>query len=704
MDLLNDVLGLAGLALGCALWLKASRAIRAGGGAERWLDGALVLCWVGTVLFFLLAGLGVFRLWVAAGALIVTGALATAAAGGRRRAATSGVAKPLSKPQLSDPFLWAAFPLGLIALARLVKGMIAPPMAWDAMTTHLPKAAFWIQSASLALPDFPDAWTYYRWFPGGGEILFAWVMLPVRGDLLLGAFGFVVWAAIGIAGARLARVLGASSQNAWLASAAVAALPAALVFMTANYVENLVVVFVLLAIVHTITFLRSAAPESALLAAGASGLAIAVKTSSLVLVAPLVLALVVTAWRRRAGRRIGPSDRSSIGFGWLAAGAGALILPALGYLRTWLLTGSPFYPVRAPGLPLPHHQGLADLFSGRVFAPAALTEPGWEGFRRLFVSASSEEVHMNFGLGGALLAVAAVAGWALAVRRPGRRLELALCWAGAVLLMPLVLSPGNLALRTVWIGVLGRHLVPALAPVAVCAALVPGRFGRALLSASLVGSAVHYLPLGWSEAMTEPALHLAGAILILLLGLILLHKLGRGRLGPAARRGLAALAGIAFLAAWTSIRSDARHPIYRETAPALGAFDAHPIHPAFAMAASLWRLLDSPEEKRLAVTVGPDQVGHNQFFYPLLGSRLQNQLLHVPTSNDPEELVQDVRERYERARPEVWLANLEEASVDQVVGLWQPTAEREWLVEQPAWEVVALTDLGVPWLGRRRAP
>lgn len=699
MELLTGALSLAGLGAGSALWLQASRPLRHGGAAERFLDGMLVLCWLGVAHFFLLAGFGWFRVWIAVPLWIVTGWVAVRAGARDRSAADRAGADALSPPDLRDPFLWFGLPLVAIALVRLLKSLIAPPMAWDAMTMHLPKAAFWIQSGSLALPDFPDAWTYYRWFPGGGEILFAWVMLPVRGDLLLGAFGFLIWIAIWIAGARLAKVLGAPDGNAWLAGAALAALPAALVFMSANYVDNLAVLFVLIALTHAISFARSGESRSSLLGCAAAGLAIAVKTSSLVLAFPLVLALAGAAWRRRTPNR---SRSRSRGTAAAVASIGALALPCFGYLQTWIETGSPLFPVRAPGLPLPYHQGLADLFSGRAFGLAALADPGWPAFLKLFYSAADEGGHLNFGLGGAILAAAGTAGFLYAASKPGRRSELALCLAGAVLLVPLVLSPGNLGLRTLWIGVLGRHLLPALAPLALCAALLPDRFARPALIASLTGSAFHFLPLGWSGAMTEPALRLGSVIAGLALAAWLARKFLGTALGPRPRLGLGALAVVLLLAAWTSIRESARYPIYRETTRDLGAFDAHPIHPTFAMAASLWERLDSPETKRIAVAIGPDQVGHNQFFYPLLGSRLQNRLLHVATSNDPSDLDRSARERYGRAQPEVWLANLETLEPDRIVGLWQLTPEREWLAAQPSFEVAALTDLGVPWIAKRR--
>lgn len=716
IDLLHGLAALAALSaliLAAALWLRAGRPLRRGGSTERFLDGTLLLCWLGVVFFFLLAGLGAFRVWIAAAVLLIGGLItgrivsALTLRRGYRSQGSHQYPAPaevtLQRPELGDPFLWAALPVAAIALVRLIKGMVAPPMAWDAMTVHLPKAAFWIQSGSLALPDFPDAWTYYRWFPAGGEILFAWVMLPFRGDLLLGPFGFVVWLAIWMAGARLARLLGAPSRNAWLAGGALAALPTALVFMTANYVDNLVVLFALLAITHALLFVRDPELRNGVLCLAAIGLAISIKTSSVLLAVPLVVAIAVASWRHR----------TRLGGGALPAFTAALSLPCVGYLWTWIATGSPFYPIRAPGLELPFHLELAKLFSGEAFAPAVLANPGWPGFLRLFWSVSgageaggavSDSLgygHLNFGLGGAILAAAALVGLLLSLGRVDRRFSIILCLAGAAMTTPLVLSSDHLALRTVWIGVLGRHLLPAYAPLALCAALLPGRSARLALGASLLASGLHFFPLGWSASMTEPALYLFGALLVAALTIYALRKFTAEPLRARTRLGLSALVTVVFLSAWGTIRAQARYPIYRDATPALGAFDAHPPHPAFAMAASLWPMLDTPEDKLIALSVGRDQIGHNQFFYPLLGSRLQNRLVHLPTSTATNELEMSARERYSRAEPDAWLSNLEAASIDLVVGLWQPTPERDWLARERSFEVVALTDLGVPWIGRR---
>lgn len=716
--LLPGVVALVALGTGARVWLAATRSLRSGTTYERLPDGVLVSCWLAVVLFYLLASLSLFNTPAAVVAVLLAGlAVLGARAAGRLRASESAeqlepaLETALARPNIRDPWLWAAVPVVGLALLRLIKGMTAPPMTRDAMTMHLPKAAFWIQSGSLSLPDFPDAWTYYRWFPDAGEILFAWVMLPFRGDLLLGPFGFFVWLAILIAAARFARYLGADDRIAWLAGAAVATLPTVMVFMTANYVDNLVILFVLLAVTHTVLFARTRANRNAILGLGAAGLAIATKTSALLMVAPIIATVAILAWRRR---RLDNSEYQNQGSQApaLLMMAVALLAPCVGYFHTWAKTGSPFYPFKAPLLSLPFHQGLADLFAGRVLLPEGSSGSLGEVIQRLFWSSPYGQGHMNFGLGGIFLAAAAIVGIARAVRKGGWGTALWVTLAGAIVSTPLVFTEANLALRTLWVGVLGRHLLPTFAPIALWAAHAPGRTARLALASSLVAGTVHQLQLGWSPAMVSPALGIGASLALGVGTLIVLRRLRRLRrlrwLGwlrqPRVRWALTAVVALLFLGAWSSLRSRARFEIYRETASGRGAFDAHPGHPAFAMGASLWPMLDTPEDKVIAVTVGKDHVGHNQFFYPLMGSRLQNRLVYVPVSNSGEDSELEPDARYEAADPERWLARLDAASVDLVVGLWQATPEPDWLAGPGSFEVAALTNLGVPWIGRRREP
>ncbi len=690
VDVLTGAAALAGLAMGAAFWLRASASLVSSESRyERWLDRGLILGWLAVGFFYLLAGLGAFRLWTAVVVILGSGLLARAASRDAEPIATHPV-RSLEPLNLRDPWLWASIPMLTVAAVRLVKGMAAPPMSWDAMTMHLPKPAFWIQSASLALPDFPDAWSYYRWFPAAGEVLFAWAMLPFRGDLLLGPLGALVWLAVIFAAARLARQLGASTRTSWLAGLALAGLPSVLVFMTASYVDNLVLLFVLLAVTHASVFAKTGLARNAVLSLGAAGLAIGAKTSALAMLAPVVATLAVLVWRRRSRLRFSA---------WVLMAA-APVLPCVGYLHTWIHKGSPLYPFRAPLLSLPYHQGLADLFAGRQLLTGSNDGLLGQVFHQLFWSPPFGQGHMNFGLGGALMGATALVGIALAIRRGGRLRLLWLTMAAAVVSTPLVFTEANRALWTIWVLVLGRHLLPAFAPLLLWSALVPGSLGRMALAASILLGSVHLLPLGWSPAMTAPALQIAAVLAVLVGTVIALRRLAPTTLGPRLRSSFLIVLTVASLALWTGIRAGARYEIYRETAGGR-AFDAHPIHPTFATGASLWPLLDTARGHTLAVTVGKDPVGHNQFFYPLLGSRLQNRLVYVPVSDGDDSL--EPAERYARADPTRWLADLDREAPDLVVGLWQVTPERRWLGQRPdEFKVVAFTSLGAPWVGRRR--
>lgn len=694
MDLLLGVVAAGVLAAGAVGWLRAAAPLLSSASPlERRLDGGLILAWLAVGFFYLLAGTGQFRLWTAVAVVSLSGlGLARLRKGSGVEPLGAGEGRSLRAPDPADRWLWAALPILGVVAVRTVKSMVSPPLTWDAMTMHLPKAAFWIQSASLSVPDFPDAWSYYRWFPAAGEILFAWVMLPFSSDLLLGPFGTLVWLAILLAGARLSRLLGAGQRIAWLAGAALAALPSVVVFMTANYVDNLVLLFVISAVTQAILFTRTGAPRHAILALAAAGLAVGTKTSALAVMAPLVATVWVLAWRKR-GKLETP--------GLVAAGMGAaLVVPCIGYFHTWIRTGSPFYPFKTPLLDLPHHQGLADLFAGSGLLPPGTRVALLDVVSRLFWTPPAGQEHMNFGLGGMLLAVTALAGL-LAAFRDRRFGLLWLTLSCAVVSTPLVFSESNLALLTLWVGVLGRHLLPAFAAVALWAAAAPERGARATLAASLLAGLVHQFHLGWSVAMVRPALVVALVLVVaggLCLGIRRLPALN-GR--PSWRRALALFLLLLFMPLWSGLRDAARFSIYKETTARGGAFDAHPSHTTFAMGASLWPLLDTPAHLVLAVTVGKDQIGHNQFFYPLMGSRLQNRLVYVPLESRSADSALGPDARYARAVPRRWLQNLEASGADLVVGLWPVTPEREWLAAEGEFEITAFTSLGVPWVGQR---
>ena len=69
-----------------------------------------------------------------------------------------------------EPLLAAG--VGVVALhltVRLARVIATPTFGWDDFTYHLFRAGRWVQTGGVGLEPAPDAWTYYEFFPWGGD-------------------------------------------------------------------------------------------------------------------------------------------------------------------------------------------------------------------------------------------------------------------------------------------------------------------------------------------------------------------------------------------------------------------------------------------------------------------------------------------------------------------------------------------------------
>jgi hypothetical protein len=680
----------------CLLWLAATRGFRRGPRTHRIADGFLLLSWIAIVAFYSLASTGLYHLLPAVATTGSTGLLALAISrrGGRpspHHSDESFRSEPHNRRAL---LLVVASPIAVLAALRLLKSLVAPSLAWDTLTYHLPKAAMWVQSGGLALPEIPDAWSYYAWYPAGSEILSSWLVLATRDDNLIGPFGFLIWLLILTSSARLARLLGATGLVAWMAGIAVASLPCILAFMTTGYADNPAVLFQLLAVTHALDFQRSGRTPSAVHSAAAIGLGAAVKMTGLALAIPTVALLGWGLVRHSRRAVLAP------------ALAVVMLLPCAGYFRNWMVTGSPVYPSKPPlteRLDLPYHEGLERVTSGRALPQGLVRPRGLAAAAQLFWQQKGGRGHMNFGLGGLVLALLAAAAFLGRIVQSRYRTALLYLFSGAVLVTPLFMGPSTIALRTIWIGVLGRLLISAYAPAFVCVSLLTRRVAVFGLGLAIAGNLVHALPLGWSRAMYAPA----GLLLLLAAALAaagyLADRLARGRSRRQLRLAVIATALLLFYVPWDSLRNRGRYAIYAETGEHGDAFDAHTLHKRFRTQLPLWRFLDNPEAKRIAVTVGWEETGQNQFLYPLMGSRLQNRLTYIPITPAGRDSDLWHSDRRSRADPESWLRRVDALSPDYLVGLAPDTPERDWVEARPGrFRLLPIDPSGDNWIAQLR--
>jgi len=616
--------------------------------------------------------------------------------------------------------------VGPVALAAIVvvtlrihRGLVAPPLAWDALTYHLFRAGEWIQHHGHVAPQGPGAWRYYAHFPDVGDLVWAWAMLPVRGDMLLAPAGLMVWASCLCAVFAWARVIGAAEVPAALAALAIGLTPAVVNLITTAYVDTTTLCLFALAAVFLCRTLRAPTPRDAVFAALGFGLVAGTKATGFV---PLSLALVLVGfqvlrmpapWRTRLAT--------------VAISAAVVVVALEGAVRAWVDTGSPFYPndVSIGGFaPFPADEEWKLLCTGKLFGDSP--QPVGAGdLVPLFFFGGLTGRNEPLGLGPLAPIVIGLGLWGGLRRFRERRdrLFLAFFLASAALTVFGVFSERMLGQRIhFWVFVIPRYLTPVFASFAVLAATLtvrgasPPRHppGTRLIE---LRSSVETNPRSCPEEQSSMSLDVARAVwvLVALVGFHLRMPRGFGGADLAAMASLApALAGPALLVgglvvwrrrvgsgagaaavagalslvvfvacAASRIRPISRYAIYADagTDPP-SAYDMHPL--GYAAAWPIWKELDDGAPHRIAVTAGWDGSGHNAYLYPLLGSRLQNRLSYVPVRADGR--VQSPRlaaELLAAADPEAWLHRLAARRIEFLVVLGPPPLEAGWVSRHP---------------------
>jgi hypothetical protein len=638
--------------------------------------------WILTAGFHALALAGTFRLWPSL--LLAVPAGISALLGFRRRAALSQAATATVRGTLEGlrslvrdyPLL--ASSLGGLAALRLLRGLGAPPLAWDLLTYHLVKAARWVQTGGLAPELAPDRWRGYEYFPANGDVLWAWAMLPFHGDSAVALASATTWLFAILAAFALARELGATRATGFLGAAALGMIPSCFNFLTSAYVENLSLFAVLSGALFAIRLLeRRGLPREALLAVASLSLGAGVKASILPVLAVGLCAVLISLFRPGADRR------SS--FRWAGVSLLVTAVEVPPYMRAWMDTGSPLYPTPV----VIAHRTLAAGDPLTTLVLAGKLYPGmdafsWSRFAHDLLNRRPHADLLNPGWSGVLLIISGIVGAVALLRRPGRRVaSLYLAISAAAATFPLF-QPETIAMRTHWAGVIGRFLLPLLGTMMVFAASIDHPLTRLGFRAAIGLGWFYGIPRGFSFEDVVAASRIGGLLILCgAIGTAIALWIRSRRAIPAAFAASALLIGAAG-AGWSWIRREARTPIYR-AAWQRRSFDLHALVPVYASAFPIWSRLDGSEGKRVAATAGWNSVGDNWYRYPLFGSRLQNTVVYVPPSDDG--TILDYRTAGEtpgRFRVDAWIRRLVAENIDVVVLLAPRTIESQWVQALPS--------------------
>jgi len=582
----------------------------------------------------------------------------------------------------------ASIVLALVALTYCVLASAAttsPLLGWDSLHYHLLHVAHWAQDKGFSPHPGVDAWSYYEFLPIGGEILFAWIAIPTRTNVLIGPLGVAFCGMAALSAACAARTLGATPRRSVLAGAALVATPAISMFATNGYVDNLV-----LALIAAGTALLLEAYQAdeqrvrrqlVALAGAAFGLAVGAKLTPIFYVGLGACAIATTLLARRQPFRIVLGDVVAF------AAAAAIFVPRL--LQVWWRTGSPVYPlsIRLFGRTLvPGNSQLQGLVEGPF--PPGIKQPSlFELFHGLFFGAYQPNwPHVNFGISGLLLIGLGAVGLGFWVWSRPRDMRTILLIFIALPASAYIFSSATLGYRLTWWWVVARFMTPALLTAVLLVTAIPGKWADATLGLAALIELYHPLSSGmcgyrWVGAASIVAI---GSTFV---GLSIVAWRSRHP-----RTSVALLmSGIAgFVAATPPLRA-ALNPLITLGALRGECFEAHPLtmgHPVGAF--PIWQHLAAMPPKRIAIIAGFDGIGHNVFRYPLLGDQWQHQWTYIAPAADG--ILRDHIELYRTSNSgspvrlsfEGWLERLHHERVDYVV-LLRPynVAEFEWVTNHP---------------------
>jgi hypothetical protein len=261
-----------------------------------------------------------------------------------------------------------------------VERLLAPPVAWDALTYHLLFPLHWIQEGRLDTLVQPTGDPSTPFYPLVGEMHFYWGFLSTGSDWWCAWAQGPFWVASSLAVACIARLVGARRVPAAIAGLFWGSVPVVIRQSVEPMVDLMQAAFCLAAVFLLLRCVVIGGSWRYLIAAAALGLTIGTKYTGLVWVLPLVpLALAATLRCRERGMRLMPLLTFSI--------AVAGLLGGYAYVRNTLVAGNPVFPLgltfdgrsilQGPRtLGQYHHDGSRQILIGMFLSPRAILDLG----------------------------------------------------------------------------------------------------------------------------------------------------------------------------------------------------------------------------------------------------------------------------------------------------------------------------------------
>lgn len=584
---------------------------------------------------------------------------------------------------------------GFVILLSFSRALLMPPLAWDSLSYHLTFAALWVKKGTLFLFKAPDQIIENVFFPINGDIFTSWLILPFNSDLLVNTVNFPITLLGGISCYSIARELGLTRKEASFAPALICFASMIYVQITTQYVDNAVFAFCLVSVLFALRYLRREDFLDALLAFIAAGILVGIKYSSLPVAGIIIAALTLKTLFLAQGA--GFFKKVS----WLLLGL--IIICVMGgrqYIQNSIEGRNPLYP-------FPLKIGQLHLFNGSdKLQQVNEWVPEYEkyaGIDRLneWEKEYKKFLYINRSAGPKFFLFLILALISLIIRPrdiPKRDWYfLALLW-----IVPVVIfysnSPASFTRKAAWIVGSTRFLSPAIALFTIQSLVFIKRFSKynttisflfvAFIAWDILYSNITHL---WEVEVLFPY----AIVLVFLFGVVsainkLRHSLLKRSDGyqiafptflQLRYQNIVILIGISVLVGGfyflQNYRDNTRYNYFKVHS------DYVPINEVINLSKG-WEFLDHPDEKKtIALTIDWSPPGHRWFFYPLMGRRLQNDIVYISAKYKGEVPAWQHKGMLRGDDFSVWLSNLEQKKVDYIFVMRPWPVELKWMEQHP---------------------
>ncbi|MDD4910324.1 MAG: hypothetical protein PHR44_06605 [Candidatus Omnitrophica bacterium] len=255
---------------------------------------------------------------------------------------------------LSKPAVFVLAFIAGFAIVKIFINLINPPFGWDSLNYHFTFAVEWLKNGNLDNPIVVSDDPFPAYYPINGSLLFLWLILPFKSAYLadLGQLPFFIIAFFAVF--SIGKKLRLNNEHSFFASSLFVIIPNFFKQLQIGYVDLMLAALFLVSINFILALRERFNIKNVIILAVSFGIFIGVKTTALpygLLVFMVFIYLLFT--QRLIGLR---SRLLYMALFFLLI----FIFGCFGYLRNFILTANPFYPLEVKMLGTTLFKGVID--------------------------------------------------------------------------------------------------------------------------------------------------------------------------------------------------------------------------------------------------------------------------------------------------------------------------------------------------------